>query len=262
MTPSMGLSAPYQVTTRTSDFSCPKRSTRPSRCSWRVGFQAQVVVQDGIEVLLEVDAFGEAVGAHEHEPAAAGPRISGQPGDARLALGVRQPAGDRLHPDVLRERVAQVPGDVLRGVDEAAEDDGVEAVPEERLDLAHRALKLPVVRGIQRLRAARELQQPAARRFGAPFGLRAGAEVERHRIVVVALVEDGAASHLVHVPRLQPRRRRPGCATSRRPRRDSTRRSAAARAPDQYRTRRLRCSESSSATYSWAKARMSSKSAR
>ena len=152
-------------------------------------------MQDGIEVLLEVDAFGEAVGAHEHEPAAPG----GEESDAPLALGMRQPAGDRLHPNVLRERVAQVLGDVLRGVDEAAEDDGVEAVPEERLDLAHRALKLPVVRGIQRLRAARELQQPAARRFGAPFRLRAGAEVERYGIVVVALVEDGAASHLVHV---------------------------------------------------------------
>ena len=163
------------------------------------GVPGEVVVQDGIEVLLEVDAFGETVGAHEHEPAAPGPRISGQPGDALLALGVRKPAGDRLHPNVLRERGAQVPGDVLRGVDEAAEDDGVEAAPEERPDLAHRALKLPVVRGIQRLSAARELQQPAARRFGAPFRLRAGAEVERHRIVVVTLIEDGAASHLVHV---------------------------------------------------------------
>ena len=33
------------------------------------GVPGQVVVQDGIEVRLEVDAFGEAVGAHEHESA-------------------------------------------------------------------------------------------------------------------------------------------------------------------------------------------------
>ena len=116
-------------------------------------------------------------------------------------------------------------GDVLRGVDEAAEDDGVEAVPEERLDLAHGALKLPVVRGIQRFRAARELQQPAARRFRAPFGLRAGAEVERHRIVVVALIEDGAASHLVHV--LAIGRVDGGPAAQRRGGRGGTRRDAA-----------------------------------
>ena len=63
------------------------------------GVPGEVVVQDGIEVLLEVDAFGETVGAHEHEPAAAG----GEPRDALLALGVRQPAGDRLHPNVLRD---------------------------------------------------------------------------------------------------------------------------------------------------------------
>ena len=118
-----------------------------------------------------------------------------------------------------------MPGDVLRGVDEATEDDRMEAVREERPDLAHRALKLPVVLGIQRLRAARELQQPAARRFQAPFHLRAGAEVERHRIVVVALVEDGAAPHLVHVFTLG--RVDGGAAAQRRGGRGGTRRDAA-----------------------------------
>ena len=49
------------------------------------GVPGEVVVQDGIEVLLEVDAFGEAVGAHEHEPAAPG----GEESDACLALGMR-----------------------------------------------------------------------------------------------------------------------------------------------------------------------------
>ncbi|MCY1300510.1 hypothetical protein D9M70_500770 [compost metagenome] len=37
--PSTGLSSPYSMVLRTSRAFWPKRSTRPSRCSWRVGFQ-------------------------------------------------------------------------------------------------------------------------------------------------------------------------------------------------------------------------------
>ena len=67
------------------------------------GVPGEVVVQDRIEVLLEVDAFGEAVGAHEHEPAAPG----GEPGDALLALGVRKPAGEGRHHGRIVDELAE-----------------------------------------------------------------------------------------------------------------------------------------------------------
>ena len=47
------------------------------------GVPCQVVVQDGIEVFLEVDAFRQAVGADEREPAAVGSEGI----DARFAFG-------------------------------------------------------------------------------------------------------------------------------------------------------------------------------
>ena len=62
------------------------------------GVPCQVVVQDGIEVFLEVDAFRQAVGADEHEPAAVG----GEGIDARFAFGGGKPAGDRFDTDLLR----------------------------------------------------------------------------------------------------------------------------------------------------------------
>ena len=89
--------------------------------------------------------------------------------------------------------------DVVRGIDEAAEDDRMEAFLQERLDLAHRALKLAVLRGGDGPGAAGELQQLAAGRGTAAFGVRAGAQVEGQSVVIVALVEDGAAAHFVHV---------------------------------------------------------------
>ena len=148
-----------------------------------------------VEVVLEVDALGEAVGADEDEAAA----FRGEGSDPRISFGRWQPAGDRLHPNALREGGAKVPGDVLRGIDEAAEDDRVEPVREKGLDLAHRALELAVVRGIEGFGPAGEREQPAPGRLPASFRFRAGAEVERHRVVVVSLVEHGAPPDLVHV---------------------------------------------------------------
>ena len=124
----------------------------------------EVVVEHRVEVVLEVDALGEAVRADEDEAAA----FRGEGGDARLSFGRWQPAGDRLHPDVpddpsasnapsaLGEGGAKVSGDVLRGIDEAAEDDRVEPVREKGLDLAQRALEFAVVRGIEGLGPAGE----------------------------------------------------------------------------------------------------------
>ena len=158
------------------------------------GVPRQVVVQHGVEVLLQVDALRQAVGAHEHEPAAGG----GEGIYARFAFGGRKPAGDRLDAEAVRQDAAQVTRDVVGGVDEAAEDDRVETVLQERPDLAHGALQLAILRGGDGPGAAGELQQPAARRRTAAFRVRPGAEVEGG-VVVVALVEDGAAARLVHV---------------------------------------------------------------
>ena len=95
----------------------------------------QVVVDDGVEVLLEVDALGQAVGGDQHVVAVACRSARRR---AR-ALGRRQLTGDGCRRDrdaSWAERVGEVLGDVVGGVDEAAEDDGVVAVGEQLLDLA------------------------------------------------------------------------------------------------------------------------------
>ena len=90
-------------------------------------------------------------------------------------------------------------GDVLRRVDEPAEDDRVKAVLQERLDLADRSLELAVGGGFDGLGAAGEPQQPAAGALGVLLRLRAGAEVQGRGIVVVGLVQDRSAPDFVHV---------------------------------------------------------------
>ena len=219
----------------------------------------EVVVEHRVEVVLEVDALGQAVGANENETAA----FRGEGSDTRISFGRWQPAGDRLHPNVLGEGGAKVPGNVLRGIDEAAEDDRVEPVREKGLDLAHRALELAVVRGIEAFGSAGEREQPAPRRLTATFRFRAGAEVESHRVVIVSLVEDGAPPDLVDVLAFRRLVHR-GPAPQGRGRGGGARRDAAQqreRRPVAHPPPALRRPPSSD-TYSRAKARMSSKRAR
>ena len=75
-------------------------------------------MEHGIEVLLQVDPLGQAVGTDEDELAA----IGDEGCDALLALGRGEPSGDRFHAGLPRKRAAKVARDVLRGIDEAAED--------------------------------------------------------------------------------------------------------------------------------------------
>ncbi len=70
------------------------------------GVPGQVVVQHGVEVLLEVDAFRQAVGADEHILTGLGD----QRRDARFALGGRQQPGDRLDPHLVGQGFAQLRG--------------------------------------------------------------------------------------------------------------------------------------------------------
>ena len=51
----------------------------------------QIVVEDSVEVVLEVDALGQAVGGDKDVTRVGG----GELGDARLPLGRRQHSGDR-----------------------------------------------------------------------------------------------------------------------------------------------------------------------
>ena len=107
-----------------------------------------------------------------------------------------------------------------------------------------------------------ELQQLAARALGPGFGVRAGAEIEGDHVVGVVLVEHRAPAHLVHfligglihgstaAQRGGGRSRAGGDAAQ-----QGQRRPVAHPAPALRRRR-------SSDTYSRAKARMSSKSAR
>ena len=57
------------------------------------GVPRQVVVEYGIEVLLQIDPFGEAVGADQHEPS----RLLDERLDASLSLRRWEPASDRFH---------------------------------------------------------------------------------------------------------------------------------------------------------------------
>ena len=85
----------------------------------------QVVVDDGVEVLLQVDALGQAVGGDQHRALA---RVAGQVADPGFPLVRRQDAGDGGDRVVGAEALGQVLGDVLGGGDEPAEDDRVVAV--------------------------------------------------------------------------------------------------------------------------------------
>ena len=88
----------------------------------------QVVVQHRVEVLLQVDAFRQAVGADQHEQTAA----IDENVDTRFTFSRREVASDRFHSDIPRQLLAQVARDVLRSVDESAEDDGMETILEKR----------------------------------------------------------------------------------------------------------------------------------
>ena len=102
----------------------------------------QVVVEDGIEVLLEVDPLAEAVGADENPLLVL---IEGE--DAVLPLLRRQLARDRCDLDLGPQLGPKVLGKVLGCVDEPAEDDRVVAVRQDPLELGGEGLELGVLSG-------------------------------------------------------------------------------------------------------------------
>ena len=93
------------------------------------GIPREVVVEYRIEIILEVDAFGEAVGANEHALFCLAEGLN-----AHFALCGRQCAGDRVHGHFVAKLSAQPLRDVIRRGDESAEDDGVVAFLDQSLD--------------------------------------------------------------------------------------------------------------------------------
>src|SRR5262245_13747262 len=97
----------------------------------------------GVEVILEVDAFAQAIGANQH--ALGGLR---ELSDSFLPFRRGQQAGDGDYLHVL-EFVTQGSGYVLGRRDEAAEQDGVKAVAEQALDEGYDLLELGVLAALE-----------------------------------------------------------------------------------------------------------------
>src|SRR5206468_511268 len=85
------------------------------------GVPGQVVVHHGLEVGLQVDAFGKAVGGDQHRAQLALVGAPGEVVDALAPLLRRQCTGDHLDGGDPPQRTAEPRPDVLRGVDVAAE---------------------------------------------------------------------------------------------------------------------------------------------
>jgi hypothetical protein len=101
----------------------------------------QIVMKDGIEVILQVDAFAEAVGRHQYTL-----RKLGQRADAVLALGWSEFTGNTGDLGTARDFAAGTKsgGDVLGGLDEAAKDNRLMTVLEKRGDYADRSGELRI----------------------------------------------------------------------------------------------------------------------
>ena len=90
----------------------------------------EIVVDHGVELLLEVDAFAKAVRADENPRCG---RVTAEGLDTRSAFFGGELTGDAsdLH---FSKAVAQFSSDVFRGPDEATKDDGLVAVTEQRFE--------------------------------------------------------------------------------------------------------------------------------
>ena len=117
------------------------------------GVPRQVIVHHRVEVLLQVDALAEAVGADQHA-------LFGlcQLGDARFAFVRGQGAGHGSDFDVA-QLLTQLLGDILGSWDEATEDNRIEAVADEGVNQADGLLQLFVPGAEQFLCLARHVEQ-------------------------------------------------------------------------------------------------------
>ena len=131
----------------------------------------QVVVDDGLEVLLQVHAFGQAVGRHQHRAAGI---VGGQFPDPGFPLVGRQHAGDRADGVIGAEAPGQVVGDVFGGVDEPAEHHRVESLEQQLGDRLVQQRQLGVGLAFQLGGPGGKAAQPPAVRRVALFGVAVG----------------------------------------------------------------------------------------
>ncbi len=119
----------------------------------------EVVVDHGVEVVLEVDTFGQAVGGNQD-----GPNLLvefAERLDPLFALIGSELPGDHGDMGISgTQRLLQFVAYIVRGGDVAAEDDGPETVEHEPADLVDQRRELGIVpRTAQRIRPVDELAQ-------------------------------------------------------------------------------------------------------
>ena len=155
------------------------------------GIPREVVVDDRIEVGLEIDPFTEAVGADE-QPLGMFRELR----DPVLTLLRGKRAGDRgnFHP---LENAPQLGGDVVGGVDEAAEHNRLIAILDELLGESDELLELDVFVAEELLRFAGEVSQPNGGRLPVGEDIRSRSAVEQFGGVVVPLVKDCLPADLI-----------------------------------------------------------------
>ena len=120
-------------------------------------------MQHRVEILLEVDAFAEAVGADQDTLAGLGKLEH-----TLFAFRRGQRACDGGDFDTLGQPFAKLSGDVLGRGNEAAEHDGVVAFLKQPLDHGDDVLELGVLLALQVVGLAGHFQQPAAVAFSSP----------------------------------------------------------------------------------------------
>ena len=156
---------------------------------------AKVVVKDGIELALKVDAFGETIGANQHVL-----RRSAEGGDAGFTVGRRQCAGHGIDSDVLPEGIAEMSCNVVGGVDEPAEDDWAMAIGEEGFDVLCGLNQLLIGLSGKGFGAAGEGEEFAAIVLSGVFtGIGAGAQIQWRGIVGIVLIEDCSPADFVRL---------------------------------------------------------------
>ena len=121
------------------------------------GVPGQVVVDDCLELVLKVDAFRETVGCNE-DVVALDSRQFVDPCGSFLG---RQGSGDDCNGRVATECLLELLANVFGGVDEPAEDDGLESVGEQLLDDGDELGQLGVLLALEGLGNREELPKQA-----------------------------------------------------------------------------------------------------
>src|SRR5512137_2539878 len=154
----------------------------------------QIVVNDGVELFLEVDAFAQAVGADEN---AGTTIVAAQSFDSGGSLLGWELAGDASDLHFL-EPGAQFRRDVFRCLDEAAKDDRLEAITEQRLETREKFGEFVVFVPAEFSGFAGEGEQPAAHGIVAlRFGVSARHHVRGFVTEVFRNIEDRLAAEFV-----------------------------------------------------------------